>query len=124
MVVGTPLQIARKEIKPGVVVLEMTGRIVAGPDCARIGQEVEQMVGRSERWIIFDFSKVSFVDSGGLGEVVKCFSKLKKAGGSLRLVGVQGMIATVVKITQVDKVIEIFPTAAEAAGNFLPEGGD
>jgi hypothetical protein len=32
------------------------------------------------------------------------------------------MIATVIKITKVDKAIEIYPTAAEAAGNFLPKG--
>jgi anti-sigma B factor antagonist len=122
MVIGIPLQIAKREISPGVVVLEMTGRIHSGPDCQRIGQEVEQLLGRNERRLIFDLSRVSFVDSGGLGEIVKCFSKLKKSGGSLRLAGVQGMIATVIKITQVDKVIEIYPTAVEAAGNFLPEG--
>ncbi len=122
MVISLPLQIAKREIRPGIIVLEITGAIHLGPACQRIEQEVEQLLGRSEKRLIFDLSGVSFVDSGGLGEIVKCFSKLKKSGGSLRLAGVQGMIATVIKITKVDKVIEIYPTAAEAAGNFLPEG--
>ncbi len=125
MVIGIPLQIAKREIRPGVFVLEMAGRIQLGPDCQRIVQEVEQLLGRSENRLIFDLSKVTFLDSGGLGEIVRCFSKLKKSGGSLRLAGVRGMIATVIKITKVDKVIETYPTAVEAAGNFLPnrEGG-
>jgi hypothetical protein len=32
------------------------------------------------------------------------------------------MIASVLKMAKVDKIIEIYPTAAEAAGNFLPAG--
>jgi anti-sigma B factor antagonist len=122
MVISIPLQIAKKEIRPGIVVLEMTGAIHMGPACQRIGQEVEHLLGRNENRLIFDLSKVTFLDSGGLGEIVKCFSKVKKSGGSLRLAGVKGMIATVIKITKVDKIIEIYPTAVEAAVNFLPEG--
>jgi anti-anti-sigma factor len=122
MVIGVPLQIAKREIRPGIVVLEMTGRIHMGPDCQQIEQEVEQLLGRSEKRLIFDLSKVWSVDSSGVGQIVKCFSKLKNSGGSLRLAGVQGMIEGVLKLTHLDQVIEIYPTAVEAAGNFLPEG--
>jgi anti-sigma B factor antagonist len=122
MVIGIPLQIVKRESRPGVVVLEMTGRIHMGPDCQRIEQEVEQLLGRGEKRLIFDLSRVSSVDSSGVGQIVKCFSKLKNSGGSLRLAGVQGMIASVLKMTRVDKVIGIYPTAVEAAGNYLAEG--
>ena len=122
MVFGIPLKITKIEIRPGVIVLEMTGQIYMGPDCQRIQQEVEQLLGRSEKRIIFDLERVSYVDSSGVGAIVKCFSTLKKSGGSLRLAGVKGMIANVLKMSQVDKIIEIYPTAVEAAGNFLSEG--
>lgn len=122
MVISLPLQVARKEIKPGIIVLEIVGAIHMGPASQKIEQHVEQSLGRGENRMIFDLSKVTFVDSGGLGAIVRCFSKLKKSGGSLRLTGVQGAIATVMKITQVDKIIEVFPTPIEAAENFLPEG--
>ena len=122
MVFGIPLKITKIEIRPGVIVLEMTGQIYMGPDCQRIQQEVEQLLGRGEKRIIFDLERVSYVDSSGVGTIVKCISTLKKSGGSLRLAGVNGMIASVLKMTQVDKIIEIYPTAAEAAGNFLLAG--
>jgi anti-sigma B factor antagonist len=120
MVIGIPLKIANREMRPGVVVLEMTGPIHMGPDCQRIEQEVEQLLGRSEKRLIFDLSRVSSVDSSGVAEIVKCFSKLKNSGGSLRLAGVKGMLPGVFKMTHVDQVIEIYPTTVEAAGNFLP----
>lgn len=121
MVIGVPLQISKRESRPGIAVLEMTGQIHMGPDCQRIEQDVEQLLSRSEKRLIFDLSKVWSVDSSGVGQIVKCFSKLKNSGGSLRLAGVKGMIQGVLKLTNVDKVIEIYPTAVEAAGNFLPE---
>jgi anti-sigma B factor antagonist len=121
MVISLPLQITRKEIEPGIFVLEMAGAIHMGPACHQITQEVEHLLGRSENRVIFDLSKATFLDSGGLGEIVRCFSKIKKSGGSLRLAGAKGMIATVIKITKVDQVIEMYPTAVEAALNFLPE---
>jgi anti-anti-sigma factor len=122
MVISLPLQITKREIKPGIVVLEIKGAIHMGPACHQITQEVEHLLGRNENRLIFDLTKASFLDSGGLGEIVRCFSKAKKSGGSLRLAGVQGMVATVIKITKVDKVIEMYPTAVDAAANFLPEG--
>ena len=121
MVISLPLQITKKQIAPGIVVLELAGPSHMGPACHQISQHVEEHLGRSENWVIFDLSKATFLDSGGLGEIVRCFSKMKKSGGSLRLAGAQGMIATVIKITKVDKVIEMFPTAGEAAVNFRPE---
>ncbi len=126
MVISFPLQITKKEIQPGIVVLEIAGPIHMGPACHQITQEVENSLGRSENRLIFDLTKATFLDSGGLGEIVRCFSKAKKSGGSLRTAGAQGMIATVIKLTKVDRVIEMYPTADEAAANFLSgaEGGD
>jgi anti-sigma B factor antagonist len=125
MVISLPLEITKKQIAPGIVALELAGAIHMGPACHQIAQEVEQLLGRSENRIIFDLSKATFLDSGGLGEIVRCFSKIKKSGGSLRLAGAHGMIATVIKITKVNLVIEMFPTAGEAAANFpsAVEGG-
>jgi anti-anti-sigma regulatory factor len=45
-------------------------------------------------------------------------AKLKNAGGGLRIAAVQSMIDHSLKLTKVDKVIEIFPTVDQAAKGF------
>ena len=115
MVIGLPLEIKKKEIKPGVVVLEMTGRITMGQDCRQVEQEVERLIGQNQKDIILDLTGISLVDSTGIGQIVKCLCKLRTTGGSLRLAGLKGMVAGVFKITKVDQVIGIYPTALEAA---------
>ena len=120
---GFPLKIERKEIKPGVVVLVMTGRIQMGPDCKQIEKRVEELIATSENRVVFDLTGVHILDSSGVGQIVTCFSKLKKTGGALRLAGVGGMLAGTLKMTHVDQVIEIYPTALAAAEDFGPNGG-
>jgi anti-sigma B factor antagonist len=121
MVIGIPLEIKKKEIKPGIVVLELMGRITMGPDCWRIEQEVQQLIGQNQKHIILDLSGISVVDSTGIGQIVKCLCKLKNSGGSLRLAGLKGMVEGVFKITKVDQVISIYPTALQAAANSTSE---
>lgn len=112
------MKFAKKQIEPGIVVLEMTGRFLMGPDCRQVESEVETHIARNEKRFIFDLSGVEHVDSAAVGQIVKSYSSLKKCGGTLRLAGVGGMVDGVLKLTQVHKVIEIYPTAQEAAKNF------
>jgi anti-anti-sigma factor len=70
----------------------------------------------------FDFTGITHIDSAAIGTVVRCYSKLKTAGGMLRLAGCNGMIDSSLKLTKVDKIIGIFPTASAAAEDFpLPK---
>lgn len=112
------MDITRKAIKPGIVALEMKGRILMGPDCQQIEKEVEQALAQGDKRVILDLTGVFQIDSAGVGKIVMCYTRLKKSGGDLRLAGVKGMLDGVFKMTQVHKVIEMYPTAAEAAENF------
>ena len=56
--------------------------------------------------------------SSAIGSLVRSHTELKKSGGALRLAGVKGMLEGALKMTKVDKLIQIFPTAPAAAENF------
>jgi anti-sigma B factor antagonist len=114
------MELTKKQIQPGVVVLEMRGSIRIGANCRQIEQAVEDMIRRNETRVIFDLSGVSFIDSSGIGTFVKCLAKLKKLGGTLRLTGVKGMVEGVLKLTQIDRVLEVYPTASEASRGLPP----
>ncbi|MGD1211351.1 MAG: STAS domain-containing protein [Candidatus Acidiferrales bacterium] len=114
------MRFTTKRVEPGIVVLEMSGRFLMGQDCHQVDSEVEQHILRNEKSFIFDLSAVDHIDSGAVGQIVKSLTRLKKSGGTLRLAGVRGMVDGVLTMTQLNRVIEIFPTAAEAAKNFPP----
>jgi anti-anti-sigma factor len=74
--------------------------------------------------VIFDMEGVTHADSAAIGTIVRCFGKLKSAGGGLRIAAAQSMIDHSLKLTKVDKVIEMFSTVDQAAQGFAgPEAG-
>ena len=108
----------RKQISSDVAVLEMSGRFLMGPDCRQMENEIEQLLRANQKRVIFDFTRVFEIDSAGVGQVVKSFTRLKSGGGELRLAGVKGMLDGVFKMTQVHRVIGIYPDVQAASQNF------
>jgi anti-anti-sigma factor len=115
------VKLTEKNLRPGVVVVELSGRISMGNDCAEIDQHVEQHILHNEKHVIFDLTGVHHMDSAVIGQIVKSHSSLLKSGGRLRIAGASGMVDGVLKMTHVHKVIEIYPTVAEASENFPQE---
>lgn len=115
------MKLTKRQIQPGIVVIELEGRISMGNDCAQIDREVQHHIERSEKRVIFDLTGVNHIDSAVIGQIVKSHSSLRRSGGVLRLAGVSTMVYGVLKMTQVDRVIEIFPTALDASENFSPQ---
>jgi len=120
------LQMTKRQFKPGVTVVEMKGSIHCGPDCRRVEHEVDALIQAGQIHVIFDMSGLTHIDSAAIGSIVRCFSNLKKASGELRLAGARGMLEGTLKLTKIDRVIPLFPTATDAAVNFpagnLPSG--
>jgi anti-anti-sigma factor len=114
------MKLTHRQPKPGLVVVELSGRISMGDDCAQIDQTVEQHIQRDEKHFIFDLTAVHHIDSAVVGQIVKSHSRLLRSGGKLRIAGAAGMVHGVLKLTQVSRVIEMFPTTAAASEGFPP----
>ncbi len=112
------ITIERKQLRPGITALEISGVITMGLECDRLGKEIEDLVARNQTRIILDLSHVHRLDSAGLGKIVYCLASLRKKGGDLRVAGAKGVVADAFKITTVNRVIGLFPTAASAAEGF------
>ena len=71
------------------------------------------LVGNGQNQLILDFSDVDFIDSSGLGAVV---SVLKGVGanGTLRLCSLQDGVMSIFKLTRMNKVFSIHPSADAA----------
>jgi anti-anti-sigma factor len=112
------LEFTKRTVQPGVTALVMRGSIHCGPECARLEREVDAMIAALDTRVIFDMAGVTHADSAAIGAIVRCFAKLKSAGGGLRIAAAQSMVDHSLKLTKVDRVIEIFSTVEQAALGF------
>ena len=69
---------------------------------------------KTAKTIILDFSQVPYVDSAGVGAIVNAHVSCLNSGRRLALVAVQDRIKTLMKVTRVEQVLNVFPTLQEA----------
>jgi len=112
------VHIVKKEFKPGVIILELGGPLQMGVECKQLELALDELLRDGHTRVVLDLSKLTKLDSGGLGKIVNCFSRLKIAGGVLCLAGTTGMIDGVMKLAHADRFLKSYPTAREAAESF------
>jgi anti-sigma B factor antagonist len=112
------LNVQSEKVEPDIAVLEMTGRITMGSDSQQIEWELAELLKGNHKKVIFDLTEVTFLDSTGIGILVMCHARLKKAGGALCIAGARGIVEETLDLTSVNKIVRFYPTAAEAALGF------
>jgi anti-anti-sigma factor len=66
------------------------------------------------RLLIVDLQLVSFFGSAGLNAVLDCHEQGRDAGTSVRLVANHGQVLQPIRVTELDRIFDIYPTLAEA----------
>ena len=112
------LDVQRKDFEPGIVVLEMNGRIAMGSDSQKIEWGLAELLKENHKKAILDLTDVTYLDSSGIGILMMCHAKMKKAGGALHIAGARGMVEETLEITSLNKIVRCYATAAEAAQGF------
>jgi anti-sigma B factor antagonist len=70
---------------------------------------VERAVAEPPPRIVLDLAEVSFVDSSGLGALISGLKRARQAGGDLRIAGPQEQVTTVLRLTNLDRVLRPYP---------------
>ncbi|MGB7981296.1 MAG: STAS domain-containing protein [Candidatus Nanopelagicales bacterium] len=94
-------------------VVSVTGEVdvFSAPD---LDAELSELVAAGSPRLVVDLSKVAFLDSTGLGVLVKALKHSREAGGWLHLVITSDRIRKIFEITGLDASIPIFDTAQDA----------
>jgi anti-sigma B factor antagonist len=93
------------------------GRIVEGPESVALREHLEKELAQ-QSLLVLDLTSVDFIDSSGLGLLVRFAMRVGKEGGELKLCGVAPRIQTTLKTTKVNTVLKAYPSEAEAIAAF------
>ena len=100
-----------------ITVVTCSGRIVDGPEAAVLQQQLNDLLP-DRRYIVLDLAAVNYIDSSGLGLLVRMLMRIQSAHGHLKLCGVQANIGEVLRITRLGTIFESHETNAEAVAAF------
>jgi len=68
---------------------------------------------------VLDFSDLQFMDSTGLGTIIRIFKFTEQRNGILCIANPQNKAARVLKMTQAHKVINIYDSVDDAISNLI-----
>lgn len=101
-----------------VMVLQLSGKIMGGPDYEKFHNEVKSLINDGYVDILLNMSKVTWINSTGLGILVSAFHTLKKNGGVMKICDVSSRIDNILNVTQLKLVFDTFDTCEEAIASF------
>jgi len=83
------------------------------------------LLKRGQRNIILNLKNLDYLDSSGIGELVRNYLAVVKRGGAMKVVGLAPKVEEILKITQLYQVFPEFPDEASALESFpeVPRGG-
>jgi anti-sigma B factor antagonist len=102
----------------GPVVAYVAGRIALAEGTLLLRDMVQDFLRRGNDQIILDLNDVDFIDSAGLGELVRSHATVRGHGGQLKLVNPSASVWNLLKITKLDQVFDIPSDEATALASF------
>ncbi|MES1257244.1 MAG: STAS domain-containing protein [Acidobacteriota bacterium] len=113
------LEISTRE-REGILLLDLKGRITAGPDVGALRAAFEQAGSVPEPKAILNLQHVDYIDSTGLGAMVMCATLMSKAGGMAKLLNLNRRNMELLVLTKLDTIFEVFDDETDAVNSFFP----
>lgn len=70
----------------------------------QVDDEIERYIPKK---VIFDFDKVTFMDSAGIGMLIGRYKAVKMLGGNLEMINVKSNIKKILEMSGIPKIIKI-----------------
>ena len=100
------------------MILDLKGKITLGEGDEVLKDKINSLILQNKKSILLNLADVPYIDSAGLGEIVRTYTTVSRQGGQLKLVNLTKRITDLLMITKLLTVFETFDTEPEALKSF------
>jgi len=100
-----------------ITVLTCVGRLIEGEGCAVLQQQLQELLPLRP-WILLHLGDVDFIDSSGLGLLVRYLARARHARGNVKVCAPSQRLREALKVTHLDRVIDCYESEADAITAF------
>jgi anti-sigma B factor antagonist len=102
----------------GVTIVDLPGRIAIGEGTLKLREVVKGLLDEGRKQILLKLSQVNFVDSTGIGELVRSFTTVRNSGGQMELTNPSQRVQDLLEVTYLNRVFDIYKDEASAVRAF------
>ena len=100
-----------------VTILDLKGNLTFGAEEV-LGEMITEVLKDGQKQLLVNMAEVPFIDSSGIGALIKSFSRVKTEGGKLKLLNPSRTARQLLSITGLLSVLETFDDEATALSSF------
>ncbi|MGP6174370.1 STAS domain-containing protein [Corynebacterium sp. A21] len=100
-------------VQDDFAIVSITGRLTAS-GAPRLRNAISDLIDGGTVRIVINLADTEFVDSSGLGALIGGLKSTRIAGGDFRIAAVPESVRTVLRLTNLDRVLRSHPTAESA----------
>jgi len=101
-----------------VTVLDLKGKMTLGEGDEMLKDKINSLLAAGKKKLLLNLESVPYIDSAGLGEVVRTYTTVSRQGGSLKLLNLTKRIEDLLSITKLLTVFDTFDSEAEAIQSY------
>ena len=111
------LQIDQRGVS-GVTILDLKGKITLGEGDELLKKEIDSLIQKDQKKLLLNLEGVPYIDSAGLGEIVRTYTTVSRQGGKLKLLNLTKRIQDLLAITKLLTVFETYESEPDAIKSF------
>jgi anti-sigma B factor antagonist len=112
-----PLQIHSRRVGD-ITVVTCSGRIVLGAEATALHDHVNGLLSYS-RDVVLNLGEVDFIDSSGMGTMVRLLGRTQAARGDLKLCNLTSNVASTLALTKINTLFDVHGSEQEAIAAFF-----
>ena len=101
-----------------VTVLDLKGKMTLGEGDELLKDKINSLMNQGRGKILLNLEGVPYIDSAGLGEIVRTYTTVSRQGGTMKLVNLTKRITDLLAITKLLTVFDTYDSEPEALKSF------
>ncbi len=103
-----------ENIEGDVAICRIEGKLSGIEGKGKVQERIRDLMKRGILKIVLDLSKVNWIDSTGLGELIASLSSIKKKDGNLVLSNLQAPVQSLLKMTNLTQIFDTYESVEDA----------
>jgi anti-sigma B factor antagonist len=101
-----------------VTILDLKGKMTLGEGDELLKDKVNSIVSQGHKKIVLNLEDVPYIDSAGLGEIVRTYTTVSRQQGKLKLLNVSKRVYDLLVITKLLTIFDSYESEEDAVRSF------
>ena len=97
-----------ERVVDGVTILDLKGKMTLGEGDELLKDKINSLIQQDRKKLLLNLEGVPYIDSAGLGEIVRTYTTVSRQGGKLKLLNLTKRIQDLLAITKLLTVFETY----------------